>query len=49
MAKEVKQNAVLKVLTEQEEIMGEKDLVKEMKIAGNRVRAFLSRLKTKEQ
>ena len=49
MAKEVKQDAVLTILAQHDGMMSKEDLVKEMKIAGNRVRSFLSKLETKEQ
>ena len=48
-AKEVKQYAVLKVLAQQDDMMSADDLTKEMKVRENRVRPFLSKLKTKEQ
>ena len=48
-AKEVKQEVVLAVLAQQDGMMSEEDLAKEMKLEENRVRSFLSKLKTKEQ
>jgi len=48
-AKEVKQEVVLAGLAQQDGMMSADDLAKEMKLRENRVRSFLSRLKTKEQ
>ena len=48
-AKEVKQEVVLAILAQQDGMMSEEDLAKEIKLGENRVRPFLSKLKTEEQ